>query len=113
MLLPVLALALNFSIFHWHPASKPVVTCGIHTVSYRFVGEPGMEFTYRGTKYVVPASGWIELLAHGEAATYQVADRALPLSVWPLDDFGTRTVPLPKRGAIESTQTSELKGEAR
>lgn len=92
MLVASLVLTLNFALFHHTP--RPAPTCGITTVSYRFSGEPGAEFLYAGTKYVVPASGWIELLAHRKA-NYTVSGRALPLDVWPIDEFGTRHVPLP------------------
>ena len=75
----------------------PVTTCGISTVSYRFVGEPGTEFRYDGDSYRVPNTGAIELIAAKRVTTY-VAGRSnsLPLEVWPRDEFGTRTVPLPR-----------------
>ncbi len=76
-------------------ASPPAVTCHIPTVSYRFVGDPGTEFSYDGETWRVPWSGWIELIASKEATEYQVNGRSLPLEVWPRDEFGTRTVPLP------------------
>jgi len=99
MLVTALLLALIVPV---HQRTTPSVlnspvTCGIHTVSYRFVGEPGTQFTYGGTPYVVPASGWVELLAKRRPVEYVAAGHSLPLDVWPLDEFGTRTVPLPKR----------------
>ena len=103
MLIAALALTLNFSIFHHSLQKPPAPTCGIQTVSYRFHGEPGSAFVYNGATYVVPASGWIELLAHRKPANYLVAGRALPLDVWPIDEFGTRHVPLPRH----TTQSNE------
>jgi hypothetical protein len=81
-----------------HTETKPpVTTCGISTVSYRFVGEPGTEFRYDGDSYRVPVTGSIELIAAKRATTYEASNRiGLPLEVWPRDEFGTRTVPLPR-----------------
>lgn len=86
--------------------AEPVVTCHQGTVSYRFVGEPGTTFLYEGDLYSVPKSGSIELIGHGGAREYQVADRKLPLEVWPMDQFGTRTVPLPKQPSAPSLDVS-------
>jgi hypothetical protein len=81
------------ALLHGSPA--PAVTCHTGTVSYKFVGTPGATFTYDGTKYSVPASGWIELLSARDSRGYLAANgRTLPLDVWPIDAFGTRTVPL-------------------
>ena len=76
------------------PVPKPV--CGISTVSYRFVGAPGTQFHYAGDTYRVPENGTVELLAEKAIEDYRVGERTLPLNVWPKDDFGTRTVPLPQ-----------------
>lgn len=81
------------------PFAEPVVTCHKGTVSYKFVGAPGTSFRYMGETYAVPKSGSIELIGHGGDTTYQFADRQLALEVWPIDAFGTRTVPLPKTEA--------------
>ena len=79
------------ALLHHAPAPMPV--CHKGTVSYKFVGTPGATFVYSGAKYSIPASGWIELLS--EQTTYLAANgRTLPLDVWPIDAFGTRTVPL-------------------
>jgi len=80
-----------------HNAVQPVVTCQISTVSYRFVGDAGTAFRYDGRTWSVPKSGWIELIASKRTTEYQVDGRSLPLDVWPRDQFGTRTVPLPAR----------------
>ena len=73
------------------------LTCGIRTVGYRFVGTPGQRFRYEGDEYVVPAGGTIELIASRRpTAEYEANGVALPLDVWPIDQFGFRTVPLPK-----------------
>src|SRR5436190_212786 len=78
------------------PVADPVVTCHKGTVSYKFVGAPGTTFRYMGESYSVPKSGSIELIGHGGDKEYELGDRRLPLEVWPIDAFGTRTVPLPK-----------------
>jgi len=73
------------------------LTCGIKTVGYRFVGTPGTTFRYEGDAYTVPAEGWIELVTSRRKTTeYQANGKVLPLDVWPIDQFGFRTVPLPK-----------------
>jgi hypothetical protein len=99
----ILLLALNLHIDlggMMHRASAPTAapspTCHIKTVSYRFVGDPGTEFRYDGDNWTVPASGTIELIASA-ATEYQAGGKSLPLEVWPRDDFGTRTVPLPRK----------------
>jgi hypothetical protein len=64
-------------------------------VSYKFTGAPGATFTYAGARYSVPPSGWIELLSDRDSKVYLAANgRSLPLDVWPIDAFGTRTVPV-------------------
>jgi hypothetical protein len=76
-----------------HHAPAPVPVCHSGTVSYKFVGTPGATFVYSGAQYSVPVSGWIELIS--EQTVYLAANgRTLPLDVWPIDAFGTRTVPL-------------------
>ena len=74
----------------------PNVTCTSGAVSYKFVGVPGTHFSYTGKDYTVPQRGWIELIGHGRDSRYAANGHELPLDVWPLDEFGTRTVPLPK-----------------
>jgi hypothetical protein len=89
-------------ILHTSPAA-PAVTCHKGTVSYKFVGTAGSAFSYAGVKYSVPKSGWIELLAEREDKGYLAADgRTLPLDVWPIDAFGTRTVPLQDAAAPQT-----------
>jgi len=62
-------------------------------VSYKFVGSPGATFMYAGERYSIPANGSIELLTND--TIYLAANgRPLPLDVWPIDAFGTRTVPV-------------------
>lgn len=73
------------------------LTCNIKTVGYRFVGKAGQTFQYEGDEYVVPTGGSIELIASRQkTAEYQANGRVLPLDVWPIDNFGFRTVPLPR-----------------
>lgn len=76
------------------PSTPPAVTCGIKTVSYRFTGQPGRLFRYDGETYRLPASGSIELIASRDS-DYSVDGKKLPLDVWPVDEFGSRTVRLP------------------
>jgi hypothetical protein len=98
LLVAALATQLHFaSIFH--RAAAPVPSCGITTVSYRFVGTPGTPFRYEGSDYVIPATGSIELLAGKHSTEYEHAGRQLPLEVWPRDAFGTRTVPVGQQPA--------------
>jgi len=82
----------------------PNVTCHAGAVSYKFVGAPGTQFTYTGKQYTVPQRGWIELISHGRDSKYAANGRDLSLDVWPIDEFGTRTVPLP------NPQTSSKEG---
>jgi len=77
------------------PPVAPKATCHIKTVSYKFVGAPGTEFRYDGAKYVVPAAGSIELIASKKATEAQLgSNQHVPLDLFPLDDFGTRTINL-------------------
>lgn len=94
LLVAALATQLHFASMFHRGSSAPVASCGITTVSYRFVGTPGTPFRYDGTDYVIPANGSIELLAGKHSTEYQHAGRQLPLEVWPRDEFGTRTVPV-------------------
>jgi len=93
MIIQAIALA---ALLSRRPVAEPAVTCHKGTVSYKFVGAPGTSFRYMGETYSVPKSGSIELIGHGGDKEYQFANRTLPLEVWPIDAFGTRTVPLPK-----------------
>lgn len=87
--------------------AEPVVTCHKGTIAYKFVGAPGTTFRYMGETYSVPKRGWIELIREGgDLDTYQVAEKTLPLEVWPIDEFGTRTVPLPVARAESSSPTA-------
>lgn len=76
------------------PPEPPRAVCNIKTVSYRFVGTPGTAFKYDGETYRVPANGSIELIAGRREAEYEIGGKRLPLDVWPIDAFGSRTVPL-------------------
>jgi hypothetical protein len=91
--------AITLAALLHHAPAAPAVTCHTGTVSYKFTGAPGATFTYAGAKYSVPASGWIELIDSGKV--YLAANgRTLPLDVWPIDAFGTRTVP------VQQTETA-------
>ncbi|HEX9984013.1 MAG TPA: hypothetical protein VGF69_12165 [Thermoanaerobaculia bacterium] len=101
MFVVIAALALTLNLGGPKHAVAPQVTCGIKTVSYRFVGTPGAEFRYDGRTYRVPIGGSIELLADKKETTYMTtAGKSLPLDVWAADEFGTRTVPLPTAAPI-------------
>jgi hypothetical protein len=106
MILAAISLA---AILH-RPA--PAVTCHSGAVSYKFVGAPGTQFTFAGTRYSVSAKGWIELLSGGEQS-YQANGRDLPLNVWPIDDFGTRSVPLPKLTSSSKETTDDTRPAVR
>jgi hypothetical protein len=99
--------AITLAALLHHAPTSPVVTCHTGTVSYKFTGTPGATFTYAGAKYSVPASGWIELIDSGKV--YLAANgRTLPLDVWPIDAFGTRTVPVqqPETAATDNTPST-------
>jgi hypothetical protein len=86
--------AITLAALLHHAPAAPAVTCHTGTVSYKFVGTPGATFTYAGAKYSLPRSGWIELLGDGGKIYLAANGRTLPLDVWPIDAFGTRTVPV-------------------
>ncbi|MEA2239878.1 MAG: hypothetical protein QOC81_4602 [Thermoanaerobaculia bacterium] len=79
------------ALLHHSPTAAPV--CHKGTVSYKFVGSPGATFTYAGERFAIPANGSIELLT-SETVYLAANGRSLPLDVWPIDAFGTRTVPV-------------------
>ena len=79
------------ALLHRSPVAAPV--CHSGTVSYKFVGAPGATFIYAGERYAIPANGSIELLT-SEKVYLAANGRTLPLEVWPIDAFGTRTVPV-------------------
>jgi hypothetical protein len=92
MILAAISIALTLQ----RPYAEPKVTCRSGAVSYKFVGVPGTLFRYGGEDYTVPPRGWIELISDGPDSKYTARGRELPLDVWPIDEFGRRTVPLPK-----------------
>jgi hypothetical protein len=88
------------------------ISCNIKTVGYRFRGTPGQSFRYAGETYEIPAEGSVELLASRKSTSYTIANRSLPLDVWPHDPFGFREVPLPHAEQItDAEQITE--GETR
>lgn len=82
------------TLIHHGPGATPRPACGIEAVAYRFVGAAGSTFEYGGETFVLPAPGSIELIADPRSAEYRIADRMLPLNVWPRDEFGIRTISL-------------------
>jgi hypothetical protein len=83
------------SLLKAHRVREPKVTCGIHTVGYRFSGKPGQTFRYAGDTYTIPQEGWIELIADRDKTTARVNNTTLPLDGYPLNQFGFGEVPLP------------------
>jgi hypothetical protein len=100
ILIAALSFHLNFGSHSTKP--EPAVTCGIHVVSYRFVGEAGVIFNYHGRDYTVPKGGTIELIANGREQSYRANGHDLPLNVWSRDEFGAVTVPLPAKAVAET-----------
>lgn len=85
--------------------SSSTVSCNIKTVGYRFRGTPGQSFRYAGDTYEIPAEGSVELLADKKNRSYTIANRSLPLEVWPHDSFGFREIPLPTADQITEGET--------
>jgi hypothetical protein len=83
------------SLLKAHRVREPKVTCGIHTVGYRFSGKPGQKFRYAGDTYTIPEEGWIELIADRGNTTMRVNNATLPLDGYPLNQFGFGEVPVP------------------
>jgi len=81
--------------------------CNIKTVSYKFTGTPGTEFRYDGSNYVIPKSGWIELVASKKATQADFNGSHVQLDLFPLDDFGARTIPL----STSAPSSNNAKGE--
>src|SRR5262245_42418746 len=103
MLIEALSLA---ALLSRKPLVEPVVTCHKGTVAYKFVGAPGTAFRYMGETYTVPPRGWIELIRDGGDTNYQSGEKTLPLEVWPIDEFGTRTVPLARADSPSPTAST-------
>jgi hypothetical protein len=71
----------------------PKVTCDIRIVGYRFIGKEGQTFRYAGDEYVVPADGYVELIAHPRRTSYSVGGKSIQIEPDPpLDPFGFRDV---------------------
>ena len=102
----ILEAAITIAALFAHPAPVPTATCQAGTVSYKFVGNAGTSFRYSGKQYSVPVAGSIELVGHGDESNYQIEGKQLPLDVWPIDGFGTRTVPLPSQSAEAPSTTT-------
>jgi hypothetical protein len=95
-ILAATAIAVQLIIPQLAHAAAPKQTCNIKTVSYKFTGAPGTEFRYDGEKYAVPTSGSIELIASKKATEAEFAGNHVSLDLFPIDEFGTRTIPLPQ-----------------
>jgi hypothetical protein len=85
--------------------AEPVTVCNISTVGYRFRGTPGQEFRYAGDTYVIPAEGWVELIADRRRTTYAFHGQTLPITESPRDPFGFRDVSLPSPTATEKGES--------
>jgi hypothetical protein len=92
----LLSIFLGFGRHQSHTASAQPATqgCSIHVVGFRFQGVEGQKFELAGSIYTVGKSGFVELLSEGET-TYTFEGRALPLTVWPANEFSFLLVPLP------------------
>ena len=93
------------ALLHHAPTAAPV--CHTDTVSYKFVGTPGATFTYAGGRYSIPRNGAIELLS-SEKVFLASNGHSVPLDVWPMDAFGTRTVPVPTESDSTAEQTAPV-----
>jgi hypothetical protein len=102
------AIAIQLTIPSVRHETAPKPTCNIKTVSYKFVGAPGTEFRYEGKTYAVPAGGSIELIAGKKTTEAEFAGNRVMLDLFPLDDFGSRTIPLT---ASAAPATANTKGE--
>ena len=109
-ILAAAAIAVQLIIPQIAQAAAPKQTCNIKTVSYKFTGAPGTEFRYDGEKYAVPASGSIELIASKKATEAEFAGNHVSLDLFPIDEFGTRTIPLPLAQPATPADTT-AKGE--
>lgn len=95
-LVAAIAISLNLGeVVRPAAVASPVATCGIKTVSYRFVGEPGREFRYGRETFRIPRTGSIELIAGRRTKSYQIDGRTVPLDLTVADAFGSRLVELP------------------
>jgi hypothetical protein len=94
-ILTAAAIVVTLTIPQFAQAAAPKATCNIKTVSYKFTGAPGTAFAYDGAKYTVPTSGSIELIASKKATEAEFAGNHVSLDLFPIDEFGTRTIPLP------------------
>jgi hypothetical protein len=90
-----IAIAVQLTVTPFAHAAAPKPTCNIKTVSYKFTGAPGTAFSYDGAKYNVPTSGSIELIASKKATEAEFAGNHVSLDLFPIDEFGARTIPLP------------------
>jgi hypothetical protein len=77
-----------------HAASgMAATTCHIKFVSFGFSGTPGTAITYHGQSYVLPAGGYIELIAQKGDFTYKAAGQTFTLSdQTPRDEFGSAAI---------------------
>jgi len=109
-ILAAAAITVQLTIPQFAHAAAPKATCNIKTVSYKFTGAPGTEFRYDGAKYAVPTSGSIELIASKAATDAEFAGNHVSLDLFPIDEFGTRTIPLPNAQPATTAATT-AKGE--
>ena len=81
------------SLLHGHRTVLSPV-CGITVVGYHISGEAGQRFAYDGEACVIPAEGFIELVANRSQTTYRFEGRDIPLR-GPLNGFGFMEIRLP------------------
>lgn len=102
MLILATALVINLGTLFGHQPQPvaPTPTCHIRVVSHKFIGAPSTPFTYAGEQFMIPNTGWIELISEKGADSYVFNGRTLPLNVFPLDQFGAETIHIPRASAV-------------
>lgn len=79
-----------------HAEPSPVVKCSIHVVGYTFQGVEGQRLELAGVTYTVGKNGVVEVISDGDETFYRYEGKALPLTVWPANEFSFVQVPLPR-----------------
>jgi len=98
----VLATILHFRL--GRPVIKPAPKVCTHVVGFRFIGVVGQKFELGSTMYIVGKRGYAEVISDGET-TYRYDGQTLPLTAWPVNEFGMLEVPLPR--LIADAETSD------
>ena len=88
-------------------ALAPSALVGLFKAGY---AEIEAQVAHDGAKYTVPTSGSIELIASKKATEADFAGNHVSLDLFPIDEFGARTIPLPLAQPATPADTS-AKGE--